>query len=227
MSNKKSLEAMDKLVLAGKFIDAVEQFFADHGRASSPNDSFITNTKEEKKHSLTHFLSHVKSTEGIKLHKQTLEGDTTDSLFSFHFTHIHDHPMVWHEIIRRIWIDGKVTSEEYIMVDEPIEANKTAPAVKAKPTTTKKQTATKVDDLKLIEGIGPKIEGLLHAEGIKTFAALVDTKVEVLKAILDAAGPRYRIHNPSTWAEQAKLADAGDWAKLQKWQDELKGGIAK
>jgi predicted flap endonuclease-1-like 5' DNA nuclease len=80
------------------------------------------------------------------------------------------------------------------------------------------------DNLTKIEGIGPKIAGLLKADGIETFEKLSKTKVTAIKAILDKAGKRYAIHNPATWADQAKLAAKGDWAGLKKWQDELNGG---
>jgi ribosomal protein L27 len=82
----------------------------------------------------------------------------------------------------------------------------------------------KPDDLKKIEGIGPKIEELLHEAGIKTFAQLSETSAEKIKEILEAAGPRYTMHNPSTWAKQAALAAEGKWDELKKWQDELDGG---
>ena len=84
--------------------------------------------------------------------------------------------------------------------------------------------AAKADDLKKIEGIGPKIEELLHEAGIKTFAQLSETSAERVKEILDAAGPRYAIHNPATWAKQAELAAEGKWEELKTWQDELDGG---
>ena len=80
------------------------------------------------------------------------------------------------------------------------------------------------DDLTKIEGIGPKIAGLLKADGLETFEELAKTKVIVIQAILDKAGKRYAIHNPATWAEQAKLAAKGDWVNLKKMQDELNGG---
>lgn len=80
------------------------------------------------------------------------------------------------------------------------------------------------DDLKLIEGIGPKIEGLLHEGGITTWQALADAPEEQVQAILDAAGPRYNIHSPATWAKQAALAASGAWEELEKLQDELDGG---
>ena len=78
------------------------------------------------------------------------------------------------------------------------------------------------DDLKKIEGIGPKISGILIDQGIKTFAQLAEKDADELKAILDEA--KIRIANPATWAEQAKLAADGAWDSLETLQDELKGG---
>ncbi|MCB9273654.1 MAG: 50S ribosomal protein L27, partial [Lewinellaceae bacterium] len=49
-------------------------------------------------------------------------------------------------------------------------------------------------------------------------------KKATLQQILEAAGPRYKMHDPATWANQAKLAAKGEWDKLAKLQDELKGG---
>ncbi|MFK7937502.1 MAG: 50S ribosomal protein L27, partial [Saprospiraceae bacterium] len=72
----------------------------------------------------------------------------------------------------------------------------------------------KVDDLKIVEGIGPKIEQLLNEGGINTWQELADSKVETLQGILDAAGSRYRVHNPSTWAQQAQLCVDGNWTEL-------------
>ena len=103
-----------------------------------------------------------------------------------------------------------------------------APTTKAAPA---KKTAAKkaaADSLTKIEGIGPKIAGLLNDAGIVTFADLAKANVKILKGILEAAGKRYQMHDPSTWAKQAKLAANGDLEKLAKLQEELKGGkVAK
>lgn len=80
------------------------------------------------------------------------------------------------------------------------------------------------DDLKIVEGIGPKIEELLNKEGILTFAQLATTAPERLKEILHAAGPRFQMHDPATWPEQSALARDGKWDDLKKWQDELNKG---
>jgi predicted flap endonuclease-1-like 5' DNA nuclease len=84
----------------------------------------------------------------------------------------------------------------------------------------------KQDDLKIVEGIGPKIEGLFHEHDIKTWKALSETSVEYCKEVLKSGGDRYKIHNPTTWPKQAKLAYEGKWKELVKWQDELDGGKA-
>ncbi len=65
---------------------------------------------------------------------------------------------------------------------------------------------------------------MLNAAGISTFTALSKASTSKLKGILDKAGPRYQMHNPSTWPQQSKLAAAGKWAELQKLQDKLDGG---
>lgn len=111
-------------------------------------------------------------------------------------------------------------------------AKKTAAAKKVSPkkAAPKKKTGKKSagkDDLKKIEGIGPKIAGLFTDAGITTFKALADAKKSQLKDILEAAGPRYKMHDPTTWTQQAKLAAAGKWDELDVLQKELKGGKKK
>ncbi|MEN8186349.1 MAG: hypothetical protein ABFR05_04380 [Bacteroidota bacterium] len=80
------------------------------------------------------------------------------------------------------------------------------------------------DDLTKVEGIGPKIEGLLNDDGLWSFEQLSHSETSRLQRILDKAGPAYKVHNPRTWAAQAKLAYEGNWDELKIWQDFLKGG---
>ena len=80
------------------------------------------------------------------------------------------------------------------------------------------------DDLKIIEGIGPKIEQLLHNGGIETWQTLAQTQAEEIKNLLRSAGERYRIHDPSTWPEQAMLAHEHRWEELKEFQGHLSGG---
>ena len=94
-------------------------------------------------------------------------------------------------------------------------------------TESQEETATTIvipDDLKIVEGIGPKIEGLLNDGGIWTFKQLADAPIERLHEILEAAGRRYQMHDPSTWSRQSLMAFEGKWDELKAWQDALKGG---
>ncbi len=81
----------------------------------------------------------------------------------------------------------------------------------------------KTGEKKNLEGIGPKIEDILHAAGILTFAQLAAAEVSQLEKIVrEDAG--IRIAFPATWPEQAQLAADGDWETLENLQDSLKGG---
>ena len=82
------------------------------------------------------------------------------------------------------------------------------------------------DDLKKVEGIGPKIEGLLNDDAIFTWSQLAATAVDRLRDILDQAGPRYRVHDPASWPDQARLAAEGRWEELANMQDLLRRGKA-
>ncbi|MFK7949605.1 MAG: hypothetical protein AB8G11_18580 [Saprospiraceae bacterium] len=86
---------------------------------------------------------------------------------------------------------------------------------------------TQKDDLKKVEGIGPKIEGLCNNNGIYTFEELANTSVTALKHVLKEGGKRYRLANPGTWPMQARLAADGEWDQLEILQDVLDGGKFK
>ena len=78
--------------------------------------------------------------------------------------------------------------------------------------------------LQIVEGIGPKIEKLLYAADIKNWHDLAATSVDELKEILKNAGPRYKLHDPTSWPKQANLAAEGKFDELKTYQDKLKGG---
>jgi large subunit ribosomal protein L27 len=117
---------------------------------------------------------------------------------------------------------------EAVSVAEEVEVTmpELAPAEK-KAAAPKKEKGPKLDDLKIIEGVGPKIETLLKEGGVSTWAELAAASEDRLKEILNAAGPRYQIHDPSTWPAQAKFAVEGKWEELKEYQDMLTGGRDK
>jgi len=82
----------------------------------------------------------------------------------------------------------------------------------------------KQDDLKIIEGIGPKIEELFHNAGIKTWKQLSELSQDQCRAILDSGGEHYQIHDPGTWPKQSEMAYKNQWTELKNWQDQLNAG---
>lgn len=83
-----------------------------------------------------------------------------------------------------------------------------------------------LDDLKVIEGVGPKIEALCNGIGIRTWFDLSTTEVSLLRTMLADAGPRFRTHDPATWPQQAALLAAGQWHEFKALTDSLRGGTA-
>ena len=109
----------------------------------------------------------------------------------------------------------------------PAKAEKAAPKKETKKAEVKaeapKKATGKADDLKKVEGIGPKIAETLVAAGITTFADLAKTDAaKISEIIADVRGN----HVTDTWPAQAQLAADGKWDELKKWQDELDGGKA-
>ena len=104
----------------------------------------------------------------------------------------------------------------------------TASPEAAVPSETAEQRAAKPfpakahERLERIEGIGPKVAGLLNEAGIRTYAQLAETDVEQLRQIMQAN--RLNFINPATWPEQARLAAGERWQELETLQNELKGG---
>lgn len=102
--------------------------------------------------------------------------------------------------------------------------SKTEAAEPAKKTRRAGGAKKKGDDLKLIEGIGPKAAEVLKAAGITSFAELAATTSEKISEILTASEGNFNAADPTTWPQQAQLAADGKMDELKELQDNLKGG---
>lgn len=78
------------------------------------------------------------------------------------------------------------------------------------------------NDHTVVEGIGPKIAGLLTAAGITSWRALSETDPADLREILGAAGSRYRMHDPADWPRQAALLAKAQWSEFQELRQTLR-----
>ncbi|MCG1034879.1 50S ribosomal protein L21 [Polaribacter sargassicola] len=107
---------------------------------------------------------------------------------------------------------------------ESIAASGAKKATKAKAAPKK---AAKADDLKKIEGAGPKAAEALVNAGLDTFAKVAKTDATKLSEILTEASSRLSHIVTTTWPKQAGLAAEGKWDELKELQDRLDGGIEK
>jgi ribosomal protein L13 len=119
-------------------------------------------------------------------------------------------------------------AEKVIKTDETVVAKFTSQESEVTPV--KEVKAPKAvkstgDDLKILEGIGPKIAELLVSKGIVTFADLASADVANIATILDEAG--LSSHKPDTWAQQAALARDGKFEELETLKKELDGRLVK
>ncbi len=83
------------------------------------------------------------------------------------------------------------------------------------------------DDIEIIEGIGPKIGDLFRENGAGSFDKIMHLSVPAMNAILEKGGSRFKLANPGTWAQQARLCYENRWSELQALQDNLTAGVDK
>jgi predicted flap endonuclease-1-like 5' DNA nuclease len=80
------------------------------------------------------------------------------------------------------------------------------------------------NDFTLLEGVGPRIAQLLHERGLTTWWALANADVELLRSVLAEAGPKFQIHDPRAWPQQARLLANGQWEKFATLAAALRHG---
>ena len=88
----------------------------------------------------------------------------------------------------------------------------------------KLRAGRKVDDLKRIEGIGPKVEAALVAAGMTTFAQLAGASSDDLYRIVKTEAGVRIVGDAGTWAKQAQYIVDGDIEGFEAYKGKLKGG---
>jgi predicted flap endonuclease-1-like 5' DNA nuclease len=91
---------------------------------------------------------------------------------------------------------------------------------------TKKVTQTAktavIDDLKLIDGIGPKTESVFNKNGITTFATLAKLEQSAIIEVLENEGVRFATVQVEVWQKQAEVAVKDGVEGLAKWIEQYK-----
>ncbi len=83
----------------------------------------------------------------------------------------------------------------------------------------------KQDNLKIIEGIGPKSEAALNASGIARFAQVAQMTPEELEYIVKDLHGVCLVGSTVTWPRQARLAASGKFSTLEKLQARIRHGF--
>ncbi len=106
------LSEMDGMILQGQIVEAVDKFFAASAKTVD-FDGTETNTKSEMLDKMNGFVGSIQAVNGITLHHSTHTENVSMSEYTFDFTMKDGSQVLWHEIIRRVWQDGKVIDEQY------------------------------------------------------------------------------------------------------------------
>lgn len=105
---------INALVLKGDMITAVSRFFADNA-STKDHDGTVINTKAGHLKKMEGFLGFIAKVNGITLHSQASGDDVSMSEFTFDFDMKDGSKVLWHEVLRRQWKDGKIVEETYFL----------------------------------------------------------------------------------------------------------------
>jgi hypothetical protein len=106
------LSELDGMVTKGQILEAVEKFFSPSVGTSEVGGA-TTQTRDEKVANLTGFLGGIQAVNGITVHNSAAGEDVSFSEYTFDFDMKDGSKILWHEVIRRDWKDGKVIFEQY------------------------------------------------------------------------------------------------------------------
>ncbi len=82
------------------------------------------------------------------------------------------------------------------------------------------------NDLTTIQGVGPALAQLCISRGLTTWWSLAHADIELLRSMLAEAGPKYQVHDPTTWPQQARLLANGQWERFATLAAALRAGQA-
>ena len=113
MQDLKSLEtSLNAFAQKGDMAAAVNQFYADDCSFQEGNQPARTGGKAAHLTYLANFFATVTKVNAIQLHSQAIGDGVTSSEWTIDLSTTNG-PILWNEIIRRQWRDGKVVSERY------------------------------------------------------------------------------------------------------------------
>ena len=109
---KTLVKDLDAMIGKGEMVEATEKFYADNCVYQEGNQPPRPGGKAAHKEYLTGFFKTVKAVNALTLHSQTVGDGVTMSEWTFDLT-TDKGPILWNEVLRRRWENGKVVSERF------------------------------------------------------------------------------------------------------------------
>ena len=114
MDIKKLNTEVDALVSKGEIIAAVSKFF-DDSVVTTDHEGTVKNSKKGHLAKMEAFLGSIAKVNGITFHHAGVGDDVSMSEFTFDFDMKDGSKILWHEILRRVWKNGKIVDEQYFL----------------------------------------------------------------------------------------------------------------
>lgn len=112
MSNLLELETeLNALTSEGKILEALDKFYSDDCTFQEGNNP-VRVGKAADRAFLEGFFASLKKFNSATLHAQAVGDNVTLSEWTFDMVGA-DGPILWNEVLRRQWKDGKVVSERF------------------------------------------------------------------------------------------------------------------
>ena len=113
MQDLNTLETeLNAMIAKGEMVQAVEKFYGDNCSEQEGNQAPRAGGKAGQIAYLTEFFKTVKAVNAITLHSQTIGNGVTMSEWTFDLSTTGG-PILWNEVLRRRWENGKVVSERF------------------------------------------------------------------------------------------------------------------
>lgn len=103
---------LNALIQKGEMVQATEQFYADNCIYQEGNQAPRTGGKAGHVQYLTNFFKTVQKVNALTLHSQTIGDGVAMSEWTFDLATTNG-PVLWNEVLRRRWENGKVVSERF------------------------------------------------------------------------------------------------------------------
>ncbi len=112
MTNLQQIDSeLNQMTGRGEILDALATYYAEDCTFQEGNSDPRVGRQTQHEH-LSNFFATLKEFKGATLHAQGVGEDTTLTEWTFEMIGP-EGPIVWNEILRRKWRDGKVVSERY------------------------------------------------------------------------------------------------------------------